>query len=59
VGVRTARKDGNDALKQLKKDGASEDDIKRAEEDVQKLTDQFISKIDVLYDQKEKDIMTV
>lgn len=59
VGVRNARKDANDSLKQLKKDGASEDDVKTAEDRVQKLTNDFIVKIDELYAAKEIDVMTV
>ncbi|NQZ74790.1 MAG: ribosome recycling factor [Ekhidna sp.] len=57
VSVRNARKDTNDSLKKL--DGVSEDLIKDAEEEVQKLTDSFVKKIDSLVDAKEKDIMTV
>ena len=59
IGIRNVRKDMNDELKALKDDGASEDDIKRAEGDIQKLTDQFIVKIDELFEAKEKDIMTI
>lgn len=59
VSIRNVRKDINDELKALKDDGASEDDIKRAETDVQKLTDSYTSKIDELYVAKEKDVMTI
>lgn len=59
VSVRTIRKETNDSLKKLQKDGASEDDIKRAEEVVQKYTDQFSAKIDELLVKKEHEIMTV
>ncbi|SIS92631.1 ribosome recycling factor [Belliella pelovolcani] len=59
VSVRTVRKDTNDALKKLQKDGASEDEIKRAEDAVQKLTDQYSTKIDELLVKKETEIMTV
>lgn len=59
VSVRNVRKDINDELKSLKDDGASEDDIKRAEVEVQKLTDVYTAKIDELYVAKEKDIMTI
>lgn len=45
--------------KKLKNDGASEDEIKTAEGEVQKLTDAFIVKVDKLAELKEKDIMTV
>ena len=59
ISIRNARKDTNDGLKQLQKDGASEDEIKRAEDSVQKLTDEFSHKVDDLIAIKEKDIMTV
>ncbi len=59
ISVRNIRKDTNDSLKQLQKDGASEDEIKRAEEKVQALTDEHSKKIDEILESKEKEIMTV
>lgn len=59
VSIRTARKDANDMLKKLLKDGLSEDIEKDAEADVQKLTDNFGKKVDDLVTAKEKDIMTI
>jgi ribosome recycling factor len=59
ISIRTVRKDTNDELKKLQKEGASEDEIKRAEDLVQKLTDQYSSKIDDLFNKKENEIMTV
>jgi ribosome recycling factor len=59
VGIRNARKDANDDVKKFKNDGLSEDLSKDAENEVQKLTDTFVSKVDALIDAKEKDIMTV
>ncbi|WP_192346974.1 ribosome recycling factor [Algoriphagus sp. Y33] len=59
ISLRTVRKDINDELKKLQKDGAAEDEIKRAEDVVQKLTDQFSTKIDELLAKKEVDIMKV
>jgi ribosome recycling factor len=59
ISIRTVRKDTNDELKKLQKEGASEDEIKRAEDLVQKLTDQYSSKIDELFNKKENEIMTV
>lgn len=59
VGIRNSRKDANDFIKDLKADGLSEDMSKNAEASIQKLTDQFTTKIDNLIDIKEKDIMTV
>ena len=57
VSVRSVRKETNEHLKKIK--GAPEDDLKAAEEDVQKLTDEFIAKIDALMKKKEVEIMTV
>lgn len=57
VSVRNIRKETNEHLKKIK--GVSEDDIKNAEETVQKFTDDFISKIDALMKKKEVEIMTV
>lgn len=59
ISIRNVRKEVNDELKKLQKDGASEDSIKRAEDEVQKLTDTYVQKIEVLLERKEKDIMTV
>jgi ribosome recycling factor len=59
VAIRNIRKESNEAIKKLKNDGASEDEIKVGEGEVQKLTDNFIAKVDQLAELKEKDIMTV
>ncbi|MCO6360077.1 ribosome recycling factor [Roseivirga pacifica] len=59
VSVRNARKEANDELKKLLKDGVSEDMVKGAEDDVQQLTDKFTKKMDDLLEHKEKEIMTV
>jgi ribosome recycling factor len=59
ISVRNIRKDTNDSLKKLQKDGASEDDVKRAEEQVQQLTDKAVAKMDELLVIKEKEIMTI
>lgn len=60
VAVRMVRRDANDSLKNLLKDKAiSEDDNKRQQEEVQKLTDDYIKKIDQLATDKEKELMTV
>lgn len=58
ISIRTVRKDINDSLKKLQKDGAPEDEVKRAEDVVQKYTDQYSSKIDDLLTKKEAEIMT-
>jgi ribosome recycling factor len=49
----------NESLKKLLKDGLSEDIEKDAEAEIQKLTDHFVKKIDILVEAKEKDIMTI
>ncbi len=60
VAVRNIRRDANEGLKKLLKDKAvSEDDERRAQEDVQKLTDKFVAEIDKLMIEKEKEILTV
>ncbi|MCE7054040.1 ribosome recycling factor [Algoriphagus sp. AGSA1] len=59
ISLRTVRKETNDELKKLQKEGVAEDEIKRAEDVVQKLTDQFSAKIDELLAKKETDIMKV
>jgi ribosome recycling factor len=59
VTVRNIRRDSNDELKKLKKDGLPEDQEKDAQDVVQKLTDKHIQNIDELLVKKEKDIMTV
>lgn len=60
VAVRNVRRDANDEIKHRQKDdGLSEDDIRREQGEVQKLTDQFIAKIDELMKHKEAEIMEV
>jgi ribosome recycling factor len=56
ISIRNVRKDANTDIKKLEKDGTSEDICKTAEEDVQKLTDIFIKKIDELLAGKEAEI---
>jgi ribosome recycling factor len=57
IGIRHARTEGRDKLKKL--DRTSEDDVKHAEKDLQKLHDDFIAKIDELLKAKEAEIMEV
>jgi ribosome recycling factor len=59
VRIRNIRKEINEDLKKLVKEGASEDAVKDAEAKVQKLTDAYIVKIDETVAKKEVDIMTV
>ena len=58
VAARNIRRDANDLLKGFKKDGdISEDDAFKAQDSVQKITDDFISQIDEIYKAKEKEIL--
>ncbi len=60
IGIRNIRRDANDSLKQFEKDGAiSEDEWRRSQEEVQKLTDENIAEIDRLLEAKEKEILEV
>jgi ribosome recycling factor len=59
IGIRNNRKDAIDMIKDLKTEGLSEDLSKDAEEEVQKITNAYIKKVDELLELKEKDIMTV
>lgn len=60
VAVRNVRRDANAALKDMvKSKTASEDEERRAQDDVQKLTDKFIAEIDKLLQAKEADLMAV
>jgi ribosome recycling factor len=58
VSVRNIRRDSNELLKSLKKDGEiSEDDAFRAQDQVQKITDEYIELVDDEYKEKEKEIL--
>jgi ribosome recycling factor len=59
ISIRNARKDANTDIKKLEKEGTSEDVCKSAEEDIQKLTDSFIRKVDEHLVIKEAEIMKV
>ena len=59
IGVRASRKDGLDRLKSLQKDGLPEDDFKRAEKEVQKLTDDMVNQINQAVVTKEADLRQV
>jgi ribosome recycling factor len=60
VAVRNLRRDANTHLKELlKKKEAAEDEERRAQDDVQKLTDRYVAEIDKLVAEKEKEILTV
>jgi ribosome recycling factor len=57
IGIRHGRTEARDRLKKL--DGVSEDDVKHAEKDLQKVHDEFIGKVDALMKAKEHEIMEV
>ena len=59
VAIRNIRRDGNDALKKLKGSEVSEDEIKDMEEELQKVTDKFVKKVDEAVEAKSKEVMTV
>jgi ribosome recycling factor len=59
VSTRNIRRDGADELKKLKGTGLSEDEIKRQEESLQKLTDKYVKEIDKLVHDKEQEVMEV
>jgi ribosome recycling factor len=60
IAVRNLRRDANQQLKDAVKDKAiSEDDERRAEEDIQKLTDRYVAEIDKLLAQKEQELMQI
>ena len=60
VAVRQIRRDGIDEFKKMQKESTiTEDDLKSAEDSIQKLTDKYVDEIDKLTETKEKEIMTV
>lgn len=60
VAVRNVRRDVNADLKSLQKEKEiSEDDQRRAEEEIQKITDDAVAEIDAMLEQKEKDLMEI
>jgi ribosome recycling factor len=59
VSLRTARRDANEEIKKLEKDGLSEDESKKAEDEIQKLTDSYGEKVEKIIKAKEEEIMTI
>ena len=59
ISIRNARREANDELKKLNKDGLSDDELKTKEGEIQILTNNCISKVDDIFTSKEKDILTV
>lgn len=59
VALRNIRRHANESAKKLEKEGIAEDEIKELEKEIQALTDNYILKVDRIFDHKEKDIMQV
>ena len=60
VAVRSIRRDGIDEAREIQKNAEmSEDELKVAEDKIQKLTDKYIDEIDMLLDKKEKEVMSI
>lgn len=60
VSIRSIRRDGIDEAKDLQKEGLiTEDDLKKSEDQIQKLTDKKIAEVDAILDKKEKEIMSI
>ena len=60
VAIRNIRRDANGTLKSLEKEKEiSEDEERRAQDEIQKLTDAHVKKVDTLLDEKEKDLMEI
>lgn len=60
ISIRNIRRDANEGLKKLVKDKvASEDDERRGQDEIQKLTDKFVAEVDKLVVEKEKEVLTV
>ncbi|HBM12221.1 MAG TPA: ribosome recycling factor, partial [Rhodospirillaceae bacterium] len=60
IAIRNIRRDGIDTLKREEKDGdIGQDELHKGQDDIQKLTDEFVAKVDAALAEKEKDIMQV
>ena len=60
VALRNIRRDGNEAAKKTQKEGGlTEDELKKLTDDIQKLTDRYIARLDAMLAEKEKELMTV
>lgn len=59
IAIRNIRRNANETAKNLKKEGVPEDEIEKMEAIIQKMTDDAILKVDKIFENKEKDIMTV
>lgn len=59
VAIRNIRRDANDEIKKLEKESISEDESRRHQDDIQKVTDRFIAEVEKVLSAKEKEIMEV
>lgn len=59
VAIRNIRRDANDEMKKMEKTTISEDESRRYQEDIQKLTDKFVADVEKILSSKEKEIMEV
>ncbi|MDX9959381.1 MAG: ribosome recycling factor [Clostridia bacterium] len=59
VAIRNIRRDGIEDLKKLKDSGTPEDAVKKAEDELQKLTDSYVAQINKVFEEKEKEILEV
>ncbi len=60
VGIRNVRREANDTLKKHEKDkNITEDELKRGEKEIQDVTDEFVSRVDKVIEEKEKDLMEI
>ncbi|QDR80525.1 ribosome recycling factor [Sporomusa termitida] len=60
VAIRNLRRDANEGIKKSEKDkSVSEDEVKKAQDDIQKLTDKYIKEVELIMSAKEKEIMEV
>ena len=60
IAIRNARRDGNEVIKKAEKSKElSEDDSKKYQDEVQKITDKFVSDVDVIVESKEKEVLSV
>lgn len=59
VSIRNIRRDGNEDIKKLEKGDMSEDESRRHQDEIQKLTDRYVDEVDRILDVKEKEIMDV
>ncbi len=59
ITIRNIRRNANETAKKMKDSGTPEDEVKKLETEIQKLTDDFVAKVDKITEAKEKEIMTV